>query len=156
MDELLQKAMARRAALRRELEAVESFIQSYTDAMEVAAKAERDLFQPEDPPSKRASRRKRATDIALAMDDAERLILEAGEPLTRSTLLAKLIEQGHQIEGSDKSKVLGTNLWRSRRFHNLKGAGYWPLSHPIPPAFRRLKARPSMLLDADDPEEAKG
>lgn len=81
------------------------------------------------------------------MDDAEKLILEAGIPLTRSVLLKALEELGHDIEGADKSKVLGTNLWRSKRFHNLKGAGYWPISSPIPHSFEHLAKRESMLLE---------
>lgn len=142
MDELLQKALDRRLQLRKELEAVERFIQSYTPIKEQKPDAaQSDLFlRPV------ARRRGRAKQIEAAMDAAETAILEAGRPLTRSELLQTLDAAGHKIEGGDRSKVLGTNLWRSKRFHNLKGAGYWPLGHPIPEDYADLAKRQSMLL----------
>ena len=33
---------------------------------------------------------------------------------------------GFVIEGRDKSKVLGTNIWRSKKFEAVEGQGYWP------------------------------
>lgn len=86
----------------------------------------------------------------LALDaminKAEALILDAGRPLSRTELLLQLQEHGFEIDGADKSKVLGTNLWRSKRFHNLKGVGYWPVSHPAPLGYADCETRPSMLL----------
>lgn len=152
MDELLQRALERQKTLREELEILDKFIRSYVETREKPDRrgSNADLFDPINPPSRRATRAKRAALIAAMMDDAERLILEAGRPLTRSALLKELTALGHEIEGTDKSKVLGTNIWRSKRFHNLKGSGYWPTSAPIPPAFANLPQRPSMLLDDDD------
>lgn len=144
MDELLQKALERRGALRKELEALEKFIQGYQQVLERRAPSvSNDLFS--FTTTKR--RRGRAAAIAAVMDDAEKLILAARRPLSRSVLLRELERAGHTIEGGDKSKVLGTNLWRSKRFHNLKGAGYWPISEPIPEEYARLAPRPSALLD---------
>jgi hypothetical protein len=152
MDELLQRALERQKALRVELEILDKFIRSYVETKERSAErvTNADLFDSIAPPSRRASRAKRAALIAAMMEDAERLILEAGRPLTRSALLKALTGLGHEIEGSDKSKVLGTNLWRSKRFHNLKGSGYWPRNKPIPPEFSDLPQRSSMLLDPND------
>jgi hypothetical protein len=148
MDELLQRALERREQLRNELAAVERFIQSYAPLKERAAVVQHaDLFS--NLPPKSGRRRGRAKEIASAMDAAEAMILEAGRPLTRSTLLRKLEEAGHEIEGGDKSKVLGTNLWRSKRFYNLAGAGYWPRSVPLPREFHAKERRPSMLLDQE-------
>jgi hypothetical protein len=145
MDELLQRALERRKRLRDELEALDSFIRSYSAVKErdVPPVQQADLFSRSQP----RTRVRRAAEINAAMDDAEKLILEAGIPLTRSVLLKALEELGHDIEGADKSKVLGTNLWRSKRFHNLKGAGYWPISSPIPHSFEHLAKRESMLLE---------
>jgi len=146
MDELLQRALVRREELRKELQAVDSFIQSYSAVTETRRVPEMDdLFTR----SKRQaySKRQRAKANEAAMDAAESIIVAAGRPLSRSELLRELERQGHEIVGSDKSKVLGTNIWRSGRFHNLKGAGYWPISAPIPDQFKGLEQRDSMLLD---------
>lgn len=146
MDDLLQKAIERRDFLRRELAAVETFIHSYSTLLN--AGSETPLFEQQElwftPPSSR-SRADRAEAVAAMMDDAEKFILDAGRPLTRGQLLAKLEEAGHLIEGGDKSKVLGTNLWRSRRFHNIRGVGYWPKKTPIPEQFRHFVIRDTML-----------
>jgi acyl-CoA hydrolase len=147
MDELLQKALARRDELRRELETLEIFIRSYSEVKDRQAPASSstpDLFRM----VPRASMRKqRALANEGSMNAAEQIILAAGRPLSRSELLRELEVQGHEIVGSDKSKVLGTNLWRSKRFYNLKGAGYWPISAPIPEPFKHLQPRESILLD---------
>lgn len=146
MDELLRKAIERRDQLRRDLEAVDLFIRSYGAEQERDAPRppQEDLFNAR---KRQSSRAHRAAQNAAAMADAEKLILEAAHPLSRSALLNALIEMGHEIEGGDKSKVLGTNLWRSKRFYNLKGAGYWPIKTPIPDEFIHLKPRESKLLD---------
>lgn len=146
MNELLQQALERREQLRAELEALDQFIRSYSDAKERRAgpPTNADLF---DPPKRQSARVRRAAENSASMDDAEKLILEAGKPLSRTALLKGLEKIGHKIEGSDKSKVLGTNLWRSKRFYNLKGAGYWPISAQIPDKFKHLRPRDSMLLD---------
>lgn len=145
MDELLQKAIARRDQLRTELAALENFIRSYSDAKDRQVQpkgAAEDLF---DQPKTQRFRRKRAAETVATMDKAEKLIIEAGRPLTRTSLLKGLQEAGFSVDGGDKSKVLGTNLWRSRRFYNLKRAGYWPISTPIPEEFKRFLTRDSML-----------
>ncbi|MDF2603034.1 hypothetical protein [Sphingomonas sp.] len=142
MDELLQKARERRDQLRRELEAVEKFIHEYTTNVAPArhdgARVQHaDLFYD--------AKEGRAERVAAMMDDAERMILQEGRPLTRFQLLGRLLEAGHHIVGSDRSKVLGTNLWRSRRFHNIQGAGYWPKSKPIPAPYDTMPLRETSL-----------
>lgn len=148
MSDLLRSALMRREALKRELATVEEFILSYTqasDRLDLTA-GTGDLFPEHKPARRRGRRQTHAEAVARMMDDAEQLIVRAGRPLTRSELLKLLTERGHTIEGGDKSKVLGTNLWRSRRFYNLKGAGYWPINRPIPEPYRSREPRPSMLL----------
>lgn len=145
MDELLRKALERQKALREELEILDHFIRSYTQTRERApdTRAQGDLFTAA---PNRQSRALKSAQTAAQMDQAERLILEVGRPLTRSELLRGLEESGHSVEGGDKSKVLGTNLWRSKRFYNIKGVGYWPVSTPIPLKLKQ-QVRPSMLRD---------
>lgn len=147
MDELLRKALERQKALRDELEILDHFIRSYTQTRERAPdmRVQGDLFTAA---PTRKSRALKTAQTAAQMDQAEKLILEARRPLTRSELLRGLEESGHNIEGGDKSKVLGTNLWRSRRFYNIKGVGYWPISTPMPLKLKQ-HVRPSMLRDDD-------
>ena len=150
MDELLQRALVRRDQLRRELAALDVFIQSYSPLTErtvARTSGNADLF--DRLPQKNDLKAARAARVKAAMDAAERMIIEAGRPLSRSVLLRKLEAAGHPVEGGDQSKVLGTNLWRSKRFYNLAGAGYWPRSVPIPTEFRARSRRPSMLIDDD-------
>lgn len=146
MDDTLRNAIDRRDAALREVEAWNAFIAAYTaqlDAQKVEAQikaTQADLFARQ--PTSRA--RRKATTQAM-MDEAERMILEAGRPLTRFQLLTQLEDRGFTVEGGDKSKVLGTNLWRSKRFHNIEKAGYWPKSQPIPAPYDTLPQRSSML-----------
>lgn len=146
VDELLQKAIDRRNKLRIELETLDHFIRNYADIRESQERFARqqELFPLR---TRQSYRARRADENAAAMDAAERFIIDEWRPLSRSELLKRLEEAGHRIEGGDKSKVLGTNLWRSKRFYNLKGAGYWPISRPVPDEFKHLQPRESLLLD---------
>ncbi len=146
MDEALRDAIERRDAIRqsivalqRQLEGWEAFIQAYT-AQEAEPRHPRveqaDLFT-----SRLSKRAERAARVKAMMDEAERAILTAGRPMTRTQLLDHLEANGFRIEGGDKSKVLGTNLWRSGRFVNIEKVGYWPLSAAIPTQFAGLPIR---------------
>ncbi|MBD3762501.1 hypothetical protein [Rhizorhabdus sp.] len=144
MDELLEKAMARREQLRKELASIENFIAEYQrirsmDPAPTRTGTQMTLWSPE------LRRVSKAAEVAKMMDAAEKMIVEARRPLTRSELLEGLEGAGFKVEGSDKSKVLGTNLWRSKRFHNLSGAGYWPKNTPVPVDFNQLARRPNAL-----------
>jgi len=56
---------------------------------------------------------------------AERLIREAGRPLTRGELADLLVKQGVNFPTDDVPRYLGTILWRNRdRFINVPGLGY--------------------------------
>jgi hypothetical protein len=145
MDELLQKAIDRRAQLRVELEAIDRFIASYGSIVDRAeASSSGTLFdEVGDAPAK--TRAERAVAVKAMIDQAVKEILGEGRPLTRSELMERLEAAGFELEGSDKSKVLGTTLWRSARFFNVKGHGYWPKGTPIPQRFASLERRKSML-----------
>lgn len=146
MDALLEQALQRREQLRAELEAIDRFIHSYSAVregrrMEVS---NADLFRAVEPRTV-TGRAARSAAVNAAMKDAVGIILEAGRPLSRSEVLRRLEERGHVLEGGDKSKVLGTNLWRSGLFLNLKGAGYWPKSTPLPNQYADLSPRDSLF-----------
>ena len=146
MDELYRKALQRRDELREELGAIDAFLARYSAIQERGTRSAKrsdtqmQLFEAGE------SRAKRAAAVSNMMDAVEEMVLAARRPLTRSALLQGLKERGIPVEGADKSKVLGTNIWRSKRFHNIKGIGYWPVSHPIPEPYRGLEKRSSMLL----------
>jgi reverse gyrase len=121
--ELLAKAMTRREELRLESEALDSLIQTYSGLMHLKT-------EPESPQlnllEAQRSRRARSVYVAGLMDEIRKMILTEGRPLTRRDLLKRLEAQGYVIEGGDKSKVLGTNIWRSKLFVHIEGKGYWP------------------------------
>lgn len=138
MDDLLQKAIERREKLRAALAALDQFIASYPvihDDAEPVQKEQFPLFNDVPPPRTKAQH---AAAVRAAMDDAVRMIRDEGKPLTRGELVTRLEAAGHELEGKDKNKVLGTNMWRSGRFFNIKGVGYWPKGTPVPQAYASL------------------
>jgi hypothetical protein len=128
--ELLAKALKRREELRLESEALENLINAYSGLMHLQA-------EPEGPQlsllEAQRSRRARSAYVAGLMDEIRRMIVAEGRPLTRTELLRRLEAQGYVIEGGDKSKVLGTNIWRSKQFDHIEGHGYWPRDVARPP-----------------------
>jgi hypothetical protein len=143
MDDLLQKAYQRRDELRAALTAVENFIKSYSS---VASGADHpDLFGAAGKEAQTQSRADQREAVRAAIEAAEKFILDEGRPLTRGDLVRRLESAGHVLDGADKNKVLGTNLWRSGKFLNLKGAGYWPKISPVPQAYVRLPRRETMI-----------
>ena len=135
MDVLLQQAYERRDRLRQELATIEGFISQY-EALKGDSRPSTNLELPLEATARSESRTKRKrTDVSNVMAAAADAILQAGRPLSRGTLLRTLEDQGFTFPGGDKIKVFGTNIWRSDKFINVKGVGYWPLSHPLPPEF---------------------
>ena len=155
MDDLLKKAREHRerALLKRaELDAVIQSLNEFIAAYEkVVATTTQDRSQPEtgqaDLFSGLTSRAERVRYVASMMEAAEESIVAADRPLTRSELLSELERRGFKIEGGDRSKVLGTNLWRSKKFYNIKGVGYWPKATPLPEDYQNYQLRSSMLTD---------
>lgn len=61
------------------------------------------------------------------------ILSEHGRPLKRGQLLKELSDNGVRIKGSDKSKVLGTTLWRAKdKIIGIDGWGYWIKNRPCP------------------------
>jgi hypothetical protein len=130
--ELLAKLLKRREELRLESEALEQLIKTYQKL----------LMLPQDPPENQLdlwktqhSKKAKSAYVAEMLADARRMIIDAGQPLTRSDLLRRLEGSGYVIDGRDRSKVLGTNIWRSGRFIHVEGVGYWPKDIPLPRSF---------------------
>lgn len=61
------------------------------------------------------------------------VLSEHGRPLKRGQLLKELADNGVRIRGGDKSKVLGTTLWRAKdKIISIDGWGYWIKDRPSP------------------------
>lgn len=122
---------------------LEKFIQEYQrSALAVRAKrteGQADLFRSTGGTNSKAARSQYVSEMMGAAKD---LIRTAGRPLTRTQLLDALEARGFLIEGGDKPKVLGTNLWRSGQFVSLKSFGYWPVEDPVPERFAHAERRP--------------
>lgn len=121
---LLAKALRRQKELRFELDTLEHLIDRYRRLQ---------ILQDENPDAEQlhlwhgGSRRAlKSEEVAAILEDVSRIILKEGRPMTRSELVQQLEARGHQLPGSDKRKVLGTNIWRSGKFDHIEGEGYWP------------------------------
>jgi hypothetical protein len=147
MDDLLRQAYERRERLRKQLAALDSFIANYEEATPVPVPSTQANYELNLNAAAYRGRRVRTPDLGPLIEAAEATILEAAKPLSRSELLRRLEKQGFSFPGTDKVKVFGTNLWRSRRFVSVKGVGYWPEAHPLPADYRAAEQRRSMLKD---------
>jgi hypothetical protein len=67
------------------------------------------------------------------IEEARRLILKENRPMKRGELVRQLEARGFKIAGTDKNKVFGTTVWRSGKFDQIEGRGYWPKGVPLPP-----------------------
>lgn len=128
---LLAKAMRRQRELRLELEALQRLIEDYQRIQ---------TLHDEDPDADQlhlwhgGSRRAlRSDEVAAMMEEARRLILKENRPMKRGELVRQLEARGFKIAGTDKRKVFGTNVWRSGKFDQIEGRGYWPKGVPLPP-----------------------
>lgn len=122
--ELLVKLLKRREELRIESEALENLISAYTSLSRLTGT---DVEAPQlDLWKIRNSRKAKSAYIGELLSEVRRLIISEGRPLNRGDLVRRLEAAGHLIDGSDKAKVLGTNLWRSKKFDHIEGQGYWP------------------------------
>lgn len=145
MEDLYKQALERRERLLAELRAVEQLIVTY-EALQGLRKpspessSQLGLFS-----ASKLSRAQRSANVSTLLDRAAEIIISEKRPMTRSELVSRLEAEGFHLEGTDKQKVFGTNVWRSGRFWNLKGAGYWPKDTPLPAEFRHFEPRPSIV-----------
>ena len=127
---LLAKALRRRKELQLEFEALQRLIRDYQQIQEM-----RDEAQDEDQlhlwhgGSKRAAKKAEVADI---LQEVRRILIAEGAPMKRGALVRKLEAKGYRLSGDDKSKVLGTNIWRSGKFDHISGHGYWPKNLALP------------------------
>lgn len=127
--ELLSNLLKRRDELRLESEALDNLIVTYQRLMMLGK--EHDATQLKLSLGS-TSRRVKSAYVAETLAEARRMIISEGRPMNRSELIRRLEVAGYVIEGRDKSKVLGTNIWRSKQFEHVEGRGYWPTDVPLP------------------------
>lgn len=128
-------ALKRREELAREAEALDKIIASYREIGE-----ENDSFlgaQEEQPDLYRgvSPRAQKSAQVAEMIEAARRIVIEQKRPMKRGELVKNLENKGFTIEGGDKNKVFGTNLWRSEKFIAVEGKGYWPKDVALPSEF---------------------
>lgn len=127
--ELLANLLKRRDELRLESEALDNLIRTYQNLMMLGKQPDNTQL---DLSLGSTSRRAKSAQVAETLAEARRIIIAEGRPINRSELIRRLEAEGYVIDGRDKSKVLGTNIWRSKRFVHVDGKGYWPNDVPMP------------------------
>lgn len=140
MSILLKQALAERQRLRKELDALDQFIRNLEQVVDESGQSQLALFS-----RPKSSRSDESAAVTAMLDDAANMIAASGRPMTRSNLMVRLEKAGHRLKGGDKSKVLGTNIWRSGRFLSVKGLGYWPKSVPLPKSLETAEVRPTIV-----------
>lgn len=86
--------------------------------------------------------------------DIRNIIVTAGRPLTRGQIIEGLDKHDILVGGKDKSKNIGTVMWRLRdRFVNIAGEGYWPKDMPCLAVGYEPKAESKNDLDDTLPDD---
>lgn len=158
----LDRAKQRLAVLRSEIREIERFIEMYEtfdhgsvslrrltskETVESAGgtthsvdKFAVDRDVPIPPPS---PRRRNETPPKAIVELVERMIREAGQPLTRGEILDRLQARDVEITVADKARYVGTIMWRNKsKFINIEGRGYWLRGEAIPPHSHITAGRP--------------
>lgn len=133
MDDAIRKALKKKKELLIEVDRLEKFIVTYEeltgekiprDEMIARASLGDNPIQNEEQTQKEAPK-KRRNNIKKLLDVSERLIREAGRPLTRTELAEGMERLNVVVHATDKPKYLGTLLWRNTdRFVSSDGDGY--------------------------------
>lgn len=126
MVDIIEKARKRLAILETEAEQIRAFIHMYEklagDEDVSSASQPRNL---DDSPALAGSKVSKSSPGEI-VEAAKTMMREKQRPLTRSDLVRLLTFRGLKIAGTDKSKNVGTIIWRSKQFENVEGKGYWP------------------------------
>jgi hypothetical protein len=137
LHELLANSLKRKEELQKESKTLDRLIElcrrMIADEETVNEPAQLGLWE-----TRHQRQRLKATQIQEMLAEVRRLILAERRPLKRGELVKRLEDRGFEIVGTDKSKVLGTNVWRSKQFVHIDGEGYWPSDIELPSEFDRL------------------
>ena len=143
MSDAYETALQVRADLHEKLEKIEKFIELHEWVLSqsdpnyaqnlIADQIDRENAEaykgPDRPPSVPHAK------PAAVLAEVVKILEEEKRPFTRGQLLELLEIRGVVMGGTDKSKALGTTLWRARdQIVNLNGFGYWLKEEPYDPA----------------------
>jgi hypothetical protein len=143
MDSAVSNALKRREEIREELSEIERFLKLYDKFKEPSARSQGVLelrgVRVESPSEQNEESSppvpRRGWTREMLRPHLRSVILAAGRPLTRSGLLKALDEREIHVGGTNRSKNMGTIMWRlSNDFVSLEGFGYWPRDTAYPPA----------------------
>lgn len=112
-----------------------SELERLTEWMETAQRLQGSLRSLTVPPESAAAEDTTGMEV-LSKPDLLRwcrdVLLAHGEPMNRREILAELTRRKMTLIGKNKERVLGTYLWRSPDFINLKDRGYWLADRGVP------------------------
>jgi len=130
MDEVIEKARKKIAELEAEIAELRTFIDVFERLSEASKESEMDSADGITKPVMNLTQLKRRAKPAEIVSAAKDVMLEKKRPLTRTELVRLLTSRGLHIAGTDKSKNVGTIIWRSKEFDSVEGLGYWPKDAP--------------------------
>jgi hypothetical protein len=116
--------------MRQELRSIDIWIEQWKKFAGVIDLDINTTTVPLTPKPQNLNKNSKKEEVAAA---AVEIIKALGEPLARSSLLARLVNKGLVIKGADPEVVLSTMLWRTRnKVVRLKKGGYWAADLPSP------------------------
>lgn len=74
------------------------------------------------------------TNGELVVSLTKKILIEAGRPLSRQEILARMVELGFTLTVANPPKFIGKTLWAHKDFVHVDQQGYWLASHTKPPA----------------------
>lgn len=139
LDQLLADLQAKRRELADTLKQIDTAIKHVKDARQAVGGGLLDFITPQDAQDTAESEshpsQPRAQGVLSPIEvarHARSTLLDHGRPMKRGALVRAMLQRGVPLAGADKSKNLGTILWRQPdMFVHLEGLGYWPKDVPI-------------------------
>lgn len=161
MDNILNNALKKKIKLEKNLEEINNFIEIYksldsrTKDVHLAA-AKTNFLNTDSSKTISVDKVEKKVDVPIATKSHQRVIQEPktqkrvrgtspneivpmiediliakGLPMTRSEVLKELLKDDVNVGGGDKSKNIGTIMWRRKdKFISLPGQGYWLKNRP--------------------------
>lgn len=143
MSDQLQRALSRRRELLEELSMIEKYLELHerlfghqgaiSGPAQTHERREAHAEQAQTEASEKPKVARRGNDPKLIVEKAIEILSEAPRPMSRGKILNALAQMGFSIQSKDRSKYLGTVLWRNpQHFINVEGHGYWLKNRPLP------------------------
>lgn len=159
IDSTVVKALKKLKELQYEVSRLEAFVSTYEELH--GRKLDRDeLLSGGGSHSTHRSRRR--NNVSKLLDLSERLIREAGRPLTRGELADAMERENVTVHATDVPKYLGTLLWRNKDRFEAVDEGYTVAANETTTSDQRAMkvgdqeveydaaAKPEWTVDDDD------